>query len=271
MKKATTWKLILIAATGLLGGIIGYKIMDGEILAPIAAVILTLICCGVMMKLNSASVVSDPKKLKDTDDYQKALSAWLSEDSPFSEEIKIALNQLDSLERKQKALKNILDSSDDNPFLTTAEDVERYILANTKRFINRVMIYDGVDQRKFEMHSFYLKTLLRQNEKVLSDFENLILEVAQIGDDSITDTPCLRELTDALRSVREPLDIDASENADDEEPELPQRNAAPQPPVNPSAPTAVSSMRGNPQQTGFTPYGEQYRSSQNPNQRQRMQ
>ena len=44
--------------------------------------------------------------------------------------------------------------------------------------------------------------ILGENAHVLSDFENLILEVSQIGDDATAATPCLNELTNALRSVR---------------------------------------------------------------------
>jgi hypothetical protein len=52
------------------------------------------------------------------------------------------------------------------------------------------------------MHVAYLQEILGENAHVLSDFENLILEVSQIGDDTNAATPCLNELTSALRSVR---------------------------------------------------------------------
>lgn len=220
--KSNTWKYILIAVCGMLGGLIGYKLMNGEGLVPVAAIILTLVACGIVMKLSSAKSVSDPKKLKDINDYRTALNAWLSEDTPFTDQIRIAVSQIDSLERKEKALRSILDDSKDSPFLSTAEDVERYVLANSKRVLNRVMIYDGTDRNKLRDHAFYLQDVLQKNAKVLSDFENLILEVSQIGDDSSADTPCLRELTEALRGVREVNDEAAWQQMEAEQTPAPQ-------------------------------------------------
>lgn len=207
MQKNTVWKLVLVAAAGTLGAILGANFVAGgtsQLLLMGGIVVLTIACCALIMHLNSAKVVSDPKKLKDLDDYRNALTAWLSEDTPFADQIRIAVNQLDSLERKQRALRSILDDSKDSPFRSTADEVDHYLLANSKRVLNRIMIYDGTDQNKYRMHVLYLQQILQQNARVLSDFENLILEVSQIGDDPTTETPCLRELTDALRSVRAP-------------------------------------------------------------------
>lgn len=155
-----------------------------------------------ILHANSASVVSDAKKLKDADDYIKAFQAWLNEDTPFADYIKMAIKQLESLKRKQKALRAVLDDSKDSPFLSTANEVDSYILANCKRMLNRVMIYDQGEPHKYNMHVAYLQEILGENAHVLSDFENLILEVSQIGDDANAATPCLNELTNALRSVR---------------------------------------------------------------------
>lgn len=210
MKKTTLLKLILIAVSGTAGGLVGYQLSNQEQIVPLIAVILTLIACGLAMKLNSAASISKPSKLKDLSDYRKALEAWISEDTPFTDQIRIAVNQIDSLERKQKALRSILDDTKESPFLSTADDVERYVLANSKRVLNRVMIYDGTDRSKLREHAFYLQDILQKNAKVLSDFENLILEVSQIGDDQSADTPFLRELTEALRSVRDMGDENAA-------------------------------------------------------------
>jgi hypothetical protein len=163
---------------------------------------IALVVDGLILHSNSASVVSDAKKLKDADDYIRAFEAWLNEDTPFTEHIKMAIRQLESLKRKQKALRAVLDDSKNSPFLSVADDVDSYILANCKRILNRVMIFDKGEPHKYNMHVTYLQDVLGENAHVLSDFENLILEVSQIGDDANADTPCLDELTNALRSVR---------------------------------------------------------------------
>ena len=182
-----------------------------------AWIVVSLVVDGLILHSTNASVVSDAKKLKDADDYIKAFYAWLNEDTPFTEYIKRAITQLESLKRKQKALRAVLDDSKDSPFLSTAEDVDAYILANCKRILNRVMIFDRGEPQKYNMHVAYLQEVLGENAHVLSDFENLILEVSQIGDDAAAATPCLNELTNALRSVRR-SGVSAWEEPDDSEP-----------------------------------------------------
>jgi hypothetical protein len=171
-----------------------------------AIIVFALIFDGLLLRGRSAASISDVKKLKDTDDYITALYAWLDEDTPFGEHIQIAIKQLESLKRKQNALRAVLDDSKESPFLSVANDVNTYVLANCRRILNRVMIYDQGEPHKYNMHVTYLQEILGENAHVLSDFENLILEVSQIGDDALADTPCLNELTAALRSVRKNTD-----------------------------------------------------------------
>lgn len=175
----------------------------GKYLALIGVIGLSLAVDWLILKGNSAASASDAKRLKDARDYITAFEAWLREDTAFPDEVKIALRQLQSLERKQNALQAILANDTDSPFLQTAAEVEEYILNNCKRVLNRVMIYDPNEPQKYQTHLMYLRQVLGQNAHVLSDFDNLILEVSQIGDDhSGASTPCLNELTAALRSVR---------------------------------------------------------------------
>ena len=193
--------------------------------ALIGVVVLSLGIDWLILHSSSAESISDAKKLKDADDYIRAFRAWLSEETPFAEHIKIAIRQLESLKRKQAALRSVLDDSKDSPFLSTAQDVEAYVLANCKRVINRVMIYDSAEPQKYNMHNAYLQQVLGDNARVLSEFENLILEVSQIGDDQTAATPCLTELTSALRSVRQNGEEDWEEIM--QEAEIPQVQQAP--------------------------------------------
>ena len=207
MKNSTK---ILLTAMGLVEGFLAVMLFNVvnasfpvKLLIVAAVVAISLIADAAILHSGSASVVSDAKKLRDADDYIRAFNAWLNEETPFEEYIKIAIRQLESLKRKQKALRAVLDDSKDSPFLSTAAEVDQYILANSKRLLNRVMIYDQGDAHKYNMHAAYLQEILGENAHVLSDFENLILEVSQIGDNATAaSTPCLTELTNALRSVR---------------------------------------------------------------------
>ncbi|MBQ8921149.1 MAG: hypothetical protein IJ060_03185 [Oscillospiraceae bacterium] len=175
-------------------------------LVMLGVVALSLGIDWLILRGRSAASVSDAKKLKTADDYLRAFRAWAEEDTPFTPHITTAIRQLESLKRKQAALRSVLDDSKDSPFLSVADDVDAYVLANCKRILNRVMIYDQGEPHKLSMHISYLQEVLGQNAHVLSDFENLILEVSQIGDDASAATPCLDELTNALRSVRKNAD-----------------------------------------------------------------
>ena len=207
MKNSTK---ILLAVMGIVEALLAVILFNAlntgmllKLLVVGAVVVISLIADGAILHAGSASVVSDAKKLKDADDYIKAFNAWLNEDTPFENYIKIAIKQLESLKRKQQALRAVLDDSWDSPFLRTAEEVNQYVLANSKRVLSRVMIYDQNYPVKYNMHASYLENVLGENARMLSDFENLIVEVSQIGDDvNAASTPMLNELTKALRSVR---------------------------------------------------------------------
>jgi len=206
----TSTKILLIALAfgeGLLAVILYNQLSQlpftfGKYFALIGVIALSLGIDWMVMHGSSAESVSDAKKLKSADDYLRAFRAWLNEDTPFADHIKMAIRQLESLKRKQAALRAVLDDSKDSPFLSVAQDVDTYVLANSKRILNRVMIYDSSEPHKYNMHVAYSQEVLGENAHVLSDFENLILEVSQIGDDQTAATPCLNELTAALRSVR---------------------------------------------------------------------
>ena len=208
MKNSTKVALLFLTGIEIFAALLLFRLMaDASVIAKFAAlagvVMISLGMDAAVLHGTSAAVVSDAKKLKDADDYIKAFNAWLNEDTPFEEYIKMAVKQLESLKRKQKALRAVLDDSKDSPFLTTANDVDAYILANCKRILNRVMIYDQGEPHKYNMHVAYLQEILGENAHVLSDFENLILEISQIGDNATAaSTPCLTELTKALQSVR---------------------------------------------------------------------
>lgn len=208
MQSKTKIALLFLTGLEILAALLLFNLLGGasfgaRIAVLVAVGLISLAADAAVLHGNSASVVSDAKKLKDADDYIRAFEAWLNEETPFAEYIKIAVKQLESLKRKQKALRAVLDDSKDSPFLSTADEVDQYILANSKRILNRVMIYDQGDAHKYNMHAAYLQEILGENAHVLSDFENLILEVSQIGDNATAaSTPCLTELTNALRSVR---------------------------------------------------------------------
>ena len=224
MRNSTKFILLALAVGEAVLAVVLYHLLSG-VSSPVAKYLVLLAVIGLSLGIDaliirgsSAESVSDAKRLKDTDDYIKAFQAWLWEETPFAEQIKIALRQLESLKRKQAALRAILDDTKDSPFLSVANDVNAYILANCRKVLNRVMIYDSAEPHKYSMHAAYLQEVLGENAHMLSDFENLILEVSQIGDDTAAATPCLTELTNALRQVRSGEDLPSQPGSSTEAP-----------------------------------------------------
>jgi len=127
---------------------------------------------------------------------------------PFLPELQLASQQLRTLTQKQNALRELLKDSQDSPFLSVGNDVTTYILTNCKHILSRVIIYGPSNNAEVEIHRRSLRELIADNARVLTDFEKLLVEISQIGDDITAETPCLNELTEALRSVRQTGDDD---------------------------------------------------------------
>ncbi len=130
------------------------------------------------------------------------IKAAKKSDSPFTDQLLEAGEQLDTLEHKQIAMSELLNNIEGSSFLTVSEDVNKYVLKNANRILNRVIIYGASNPDEEDIHKSSLQELLDDNAKVLTDFENLLVEISQISDDITAETPCLNELTQALRSVR---------------------------------------------------------------------
>ncbi len=145
-------------------------------------------------------------RLKDIQDYREAIVAWSGKNNPFNSEIREAVHQLDLFNQKQAALKALLgDQAREpaNPFMNVSEDVRDCLLSNMRKFLNRMMILDPIDQSKFPVHNAFIHHILGQNRQLLSQYDNLIIEISQIGDSSNLEDLNLDGITEALRELRD--------------------------------------------------------------------
>lgn len=207
MKKGTMVLLGVLSVIGVGLAILLYNLFSRfgvfwGIFSAAGVLAASLFCDWLLIHRDSATAASDTKRLRDADDYIEAFEAWQREETPFTRLLQTAAEQCESLKHKQQALRAVIDDTKDNPFLSVADDVDAYILGNCKRMLNRVKVFEVGESRQVEPHAAYLSGLLSENERVLNDFENLILEVSQLGDDQSAATPCLNELTNALRNER---------------------------------------------------------------------
>ena len=145
-------------------------------------------------------------KLKDIQDYREAIAAWSGKNNPFNSEIREAVHQIDLFNQKQAALKVLLGEQarePANPFMNVSEDVRNCLLSNMRKFLNRMMILDPTDQSKFPMHNAFIHHILGQNRQLLSQYDNLIIEISQIGDSSNLEDLNLDSITEALRELHD--------------------------------------------------------------------
>lgn len=121
----------------------------------------------------------------------------------FPAEAEQAIQQIDALQRRQQTLSSLTEVS--SPIRSAGEDADRYILANFRRMLSRLMLYDATDTARRGQYVSALQEILSDNDRVLTDYENLIIEVSQLdaGADAAS-APCLKELADALHNLHAP-------------------------------------------------------------------
>ncbi len=214
MKSNTIWKLLAFNA--------GFAVLEIVLFSrglvnitriPVAAVIAAAVSVGLFFGVNYWLLSSGDKpiavkssKFRDAQDYREALQSWKSSRNPFNNELNEATHQLDLFYQKQTALKALLgDQAKEpgNPFLSMSEDVQDCLFSNMKKLINRMTILDLEDQSRFPMHYEFIHSVLSQNKQLLTQYDNLIIEISQIGDTANMEDLHLENITEALRELRD--------------------------------------------------------------------
>ena len=178
---------------------------------PVAAVIAAALSVGTFFGVNYWLLNNQPLsvqsgRLHKAQDYRDALESWKSSKNPFNQELTEAIHQIDLFYQKNTALKALLgDQAKEpgNPYLSITEDVEECLFANMKKLINRMTILDLEDGSRFPMHHEFIRGVLDQNRKLLTQYDNLIIEISQIGDSAGMEDLHLDSITEALRELRD--------------------------------------------------------------------
>lgn len=139
-------------------------------------------------------------KLRNVDDFIRAFRMLPLQTMPLRAEAGRAISQLDMLKRKQVAIAALLPQN--HPFIQSANDAARYIMNNLRQVYYRLQFCDQNDRELRRVHAAFLNERMDDNERVLRDFENLIIEVTQMDDGLPMNAPTLDVLASTLRSVR---------------------------------------------------------------------
>ena len=152
------------------------------------------------MKIETKRNVPYGTVLQTRADYLRNFRAMTLYEMPLGIYGERALHQIERLEQKQQALRTMLGK--DHPFIRNGDEAERYILKNCKQILYRLKFCDQSNPDLCRMHAEYLEGRLADNEKILRDYENLVIEVTQLDLDMPETKPCLDVLADTLYRVR---------------------------------------------------------------------
>ena len=150
----------------------------------------------------------DLEKLKDETDYKEALESKLDKKSPFYEEVKKALSQLESMTRKKKVLTELLEQNNQEHFTALTDlgnQATNFLFNNIRKILNRIAIFDSdINGTLKEEHKKYIQKLLDSNEGILVEFNKLLTEVSQMDNTSSDDTlkKILNDMTKSLKALR---------------------------------------------------------------------
>lgn len=161
-----------------------------------------------LIKSNTAKYGYDLDKLKDINDYKEALESCYSKKSPFESEIHQAIEQITSMDKKNKILNELLEQNNKQHFTALTDlgtQASNFLVNNVRKILNRMAIFDAeTDATLLEEHKRYIQKLLSANEGILKDFNKLLTEVSQMDDISNDDalSKVLGDMTDSLKALR---------------------------------------------------------------------
>ena len=141
-------------------------------------------------------------------DYKQALEACYSKNSPFAPQIKQAIAQVISVDKKNCVLNEILEQNNKNHYTALTDlgmQASSFLVNNVRKMLNRIAIYDAdMGESLLEEHTNYIQKLLVSNENILSEFNKLLTEVSQMDDTSTDDTlkNVLSDMTNSLKTLR---------------------------------------------------------------------
>lgn len=192
-------------------GIYGLSFAISPVLFCVAVFINTIVLIGEVVYLTSSNTAKygyDLDKLKDTNDYKQALESCYSKSSPFSMEIKQAISQITSVDKKRTILIEILEQNNKEHYtalLDLANQAVTFLINNVRKILNRIAIYDAdINDDLLEEHKNYIKRLISSNEEILTEFNKLLTEVSQLDDTLNDDTlgKVLNDMTNSLKTLR---------------------------------------------------------------------
>ncbi len=221
---------VLVLSPGFIGIAIGDSAFDtavGITLLFASALILIFGCYSILSAKPAALPI---KEIRTREDYEVALSRY-RRIKALEGDIRIALEQLDRLDKKKDTLMKVLHQRFDSgemsfkKFASVIEEVERLFYLNLRSVLNRLNVFDEADfdrvmrrkatpfkqeimQQKINMYNEFLAFVhssLGTNEEILLKLDQLLLEISRLdsfGPEDIEHMPCMQEIDSLIRQTK---------------------------------------------------------------------
>jgi hypothetical protein len=154
-------------------------------------------------------------KAIDTAAIREELSRQMTERPKLSNILAQVLSQMDSMDRKQAKLNEILVRNNNSTLgeaVSTLDAAEQTLCRNTLKILNRVLLWDTLEadnpgkKALYEEHENYFRKTLATNDKILTMCDTLLVETAcylnerssGVDDGSVE----LEAMTSVIRSLR---------------------------------------------------------------------
>lgn len=180
------------------------------------------------------SISSDPKQkynyvLEDIDTAEECIDALNKvKKICFIKEIELAKDQVERLERKQEAMRQILfqkceaSQEDMLGMKKVVEEAEMLLYDNIKHILSRMAIFDAEGYQKLMQQSYqgelattkerkaiyyehfaYVKQQLDKNETILIQYDHLLTEISKMGDEDSQETDCMAHMKDVVNGMKQ--------------------------------------------------------------------
>lgn len=154
--------------------------------------------------------------------YRTELRSLKKENPDFASVINLFMKQIDSFSTKREALEDLIRLNDDKAkaFLTDRNnDVHRFLVKNLKKFVKRLIAYNAKSKQNRSSsieEENGVREIISQNNELINLYDQLLDEVARMGDDFDIQDPGLQSVIENLQSLRS-SEEDESDEAEEEE------------------------------------------------------
>lgn len=228
--------IVLLNIFVLSPGLLGVKIGGENALQTASGVTLLfisflMVLYGSYVVLFKPPVVTPLKSVKTHEDYIAALHHYRNV-KVLKNDIALALDQLERIEKKKLALLDVLSQRFDQTelsykkFFSVIYEVEKLFYLNIRGILNKLSVFNASDfagftgqhksaqisnrvmQKKTELYNEYLAYVtgyLDANEEILLKLDKLLLEISLLGSTDykdIEEMPCMKEIDSLIKQTK---------------------------------------------------------------------